>query len=831
MKDYQFLDLVHEGALTQLQHIFFQVAGQSSVITNEEGQAITKVIPPLPPEQEAITLTPRQLSSLRAPIFVGDDIIGYFTVYKEIEANTLLSFSSLLGTWASQRYKGVERGKEAEATANSKSDFLANMSHEIRTPMNAVIGLAEMALREDISDTARDYLGQIKSSGHALLAIINDILDFSKIESGKMEILPVEYEPLTLCREVSNLITTRLQDKDVVLIVDFDPSIPKKLLGDSIRIRQVLTNLLNNAAKFTNKGQIYLSIQQKRTSSKYIELHFSVQDTGIGIREEDLAKLFQSFQQVDSKRNRNVEGTGLGLAICKQLVSLMHGEIGVTSEYEVGSNFYFTIPQEILDETATLQISKPEQYFVLGHFQNEYYARAFYHFAREFSLYNAAMISPGHYYTDISNSYQEALASKKTFLFLDKFSYTEKMKNFLSKNPQLQAILFVNFFDDKKTDLPNVRALPTPFTTQHLQRALEAQSDAISAEDAYSEIQFTAPRAKILIVDDNTINLKVAQGLLEPLKMQITCATSGTMALEALSHDEFDLILMDHMMPELDGIETTRIIRRFHPNLSGMPILALTANAISGMRETFLSEGMNDYIAKPIEVQTLLQKVRKWLPPEKIEAANLDAPDELAESESAANLTLGDLDLHYAIRLLGNEKLLRDILMNFHKVIPTKTARIEECLQTQDWPAYTIEVHALKSAARQIGALQLSDMAAQLEKAGHQLDIATIQSGTKRLLAKYQSYQDILDAYLPKEEEKNELPTIDKEQMQELLERLQLACDNLDLDDMEKLAEKLQQYQYEKRFQPLSVALITALDNIDVDEAEVIIRRWKLKLN
>ena len=268
-------------------------------------------------------------------------------------SNALYTIANVLSEIGYSKYQVNLKNMELRKTSNMKSDFLANMSHEIRTPMNAVIGMAEMALREDVSPAAKEYIGQIKSSGQTLLTIINDILDFSKIESGKLDISDVEYEPMSMINDVSNIIMTRIGNKDLELTVDVNPDLPVGLYGDNIRIKQVLVNLANNAVKFTDSGNVNVKVDFLQTTEDTIELFVAVTDTGRGIKESDMVKLFQSFQQLDSKRNRNVEGTGLGLAISKQLVALMRGKIHVDSEYGRGSTFSFVIPQKVTDNTVS----------------------------------------------------------------------------------------------------------------------------------------------------------------------------------------------------------------------------------------------------------------------------------------------------------------------------------------------------------------------------------------------------------------------------------------------------------------------------------------------
>ena len=265
-------------------------------------------------------------------------VVDQYTV--DNAAKFLRMTADMLSEMAHNKYLVYEANIALEKSGNMKSDFLANMSHEIRTPMNAVIGMAEMALREELPPTAREYIYQIKAAGKSLLTIINDILDFSKIESGRMDINEVDYEPMSIVYDVANIVMTRLKGKDVELVIDIIPDLPSGLRGDNIRIKQVLLNLANNAAKFTSQGKIGMKMGFTQINPDEIELYVSVEDTGIGIKKEDIEKLFQSFQQVDSKRNRNIEGTGLGLAISKRLLTLMDGDIWVESEYEKGSRFY-----------------------------------------------------------------------------------------------------------------------------------------------------------------------------------------------------------------------------------------------------------------------------------------------------------------------------------------------------------------------------------------------------------------------------------------------------------------------------------------------------------
>lgn len=731
------------------------------------------------------------------------------------------------------KYNTLKVSEEMMSTTTAKSDFLANMSHEIRTPMNAIIGMAEMALREDLSEEARRYINQIKTSGRALLSLINDILDYSKVESGKMELNEVEYEPLSLIHDVSNIIMTRLTDKDVELLLDCDPNIPYKLYGDDLRIRQVLINITNNATKFTQKGHVQLIAQFTRIDRENIRMKVSVKDTGIGIKDEDIHKLFTSFQQVDSKRNRNVEGTGLGLAICKQLVELMGGKISVQSKYGEGSTFSFEIPQKIVDPKPSIALSDPQQYEIAGFFARQDVADDFKSDAAKIGVHASNLTSSEKQYDSVLG-WSKLHSGKKRFFLIEQ-QYFEKMdlSSFHADiYKEVQFVLLVDAFADvrKWKKLPYLKILKKPLSVLNLAGLLnqdEVHYGEITKNE--SEALFEAPDAEILIVDDNPINLTVAEGLLEPLHMKITTALSGKEALEKLDQKHFDIIFMDHMMPELDGVETTRIIRRLHPECDNMAIIALTANAVSGTKEMFLSEGMNDFVVKPIEVRVIMSKVRQWLPAEKIQkvrAKQEEVPEEDEEKTKEIPDAIGDLDLKYAMELLGSKDLFWKVLQDYYRVIPKKADLIEALYHSEDWCAYTVEVHALKSASRQIGALSLSDLAAEMERAGNAREVETIKKHNDEMLVKYRSYHPILDSFFAEKEDVKDLPPITDAIIEELFKRMEMATDELDIDKMADVISEMKKYSYADACREAFEKMQEAVDNIDVEACLEIMEQW-----
>lgn len=735
----------------------------------------------------------------------------------------LSTIATVLSDMAYNKYFVQQAKADLERTSNMKSDFLANMSHEIRTPMNAVIGMAEMALREDLPPAAKQYINQIKDAGKSLLTIINDILDFSKIESGKMTINVVDYEPMSVIADVTNIVMTRLKGKDVEMILDIAPDIPDKLLGDNIRIKQVLLNIANNAAKFTTKGKITLKMDYARIGDNEIELHISVEDTGIGIKKEDREKLFHSFQQLDSKRNRDIEGTGLGLAISKQLLELMHGDIWVESEYEKGSKFSFVVPQKVVENVPCISVKEPDACIAAGLFANPCIKD---HFMKDCKALGVECIE--------LHSEEDLImpgCKKKRFLFIEQQMFTASVKAFVQEHPQITAVLIVDFFDNVKHDIQNLHVMKKPLFILAIAMILNEEDMHFEDNEAEgSEFDFIAPEAEILIVDDNAVNLTVAEGLLEPLKMDVDTASSGKEAIDKISQHHYDLVFMDHMMPELDGVETTRIIRRFHQEYNDVPIIALTANAVEGTKEMFCQEGMNDFVAKPIELRILVSKVRQWLPIEKIQKTYMLGGT--AKDNKAANIVVGDLDVSFALKFLGNEDLFWSVLKVYYKAIEKKAKLIKSLEEAEDWPAYTIEVHALKSSSKQIGAITLSDRAAALEQAGNARNSSFIHKHTGRMLQQYLSYRDVFAPFCPDEEEgENHKDEITIACLLKYFADMRMALEDLDMDKMEEVVHEMNRYSYEGWQQELFTRLRDAVEEIDVDSCEFILQEWENKLS
>ncbi len=705
---------------------------------------------------------------------------------------------------------------ELERTAKMKSDFLANMSHELRTPMNAVIGMAEIALREDLNPRVKDCLTQINHSGRNLLNIINDILDYSKIDAGKMEIILDNYEPLSEVNDIAHVLQTRIGEKDLELFFIVDPTLPHELIGDCMRIRQVLINIANNAIKFTERGCIKITLDCERISADELMLVYHVIDTGQGIKEEDLKKLFESFTQVDSKRNRNVEGTGLGLAISKSLVEAMDGIIGVESEYGKGSDFWFKIPQRVSNSGHDLVVENAGEKMAYCLNERNIMVDEFIGEMKRLGVEAKALTHLEDYEP----------SGKKDYLFIEEDYYNSVTEQFLDDHPDVIGIVLTDFGSDFKPRRKNARVMMRPITT--LASVLSLNCKDISSMNFSSEddrsAHFIAPDAKVLIVDDNTINLSIAVGLLAPLKIKCEIAQSGMEAIENVKNDKFDLILMDHMMPVMDGIETTEAIREDIPEAADTPIVALTANVMEESKIMFMEAGMVDMIAKPIDVKELYRKLFEILPADKVVQLDANAPVP-AEPEEYEHYDC--LDCERAIKGLGSAKLFAKVVSEYYKRGPKNAAEIESAKGIEDWDDYAIKTHALKSSSRQIGAMELGEYAETLEHAGKAGDVETITQVHPKAMEIYRRLLDDLSKYFPEEEAATDLPEIPAEELESIFTELAEACDNLDMDGMEACVEKLKKYSYPDGKKDIIDKLYEAIDGMDGDACVEIMDEYR----
>ena len=755
----------------------------------------------------------------------------------------IYEYSQIISAMAYRSYVAKKESAQALRAATAKTDFLANMSHEIRTPMNAIIGMSQIALREEMSERARDYLNQVSNSANMLLTIINDILDYSKLDAGKMSIVPTNYYPIALLKDVSSIISNRVMSKDIEFVGDIDPACPSELYGDDVRLKQILVNLANNAVKFTNHGMVKLDINFKYIDDNMILLKGSIEDTGIGIKKEHLSRLFNSFEQVDSKRNRKVEGTGLGLAIVKELTEAMGGKITVESEYEKGSKFSFEIPQRVVNSERIVKLLE-DCPTVIGVINSPYLKQQI---EKDMSALGIQYIQ-----SDEASAYKTISETDVDFVITEDIvceRHLEQIEN-------LKHIKFITIVDETSSNIKgadNIIYIKKPFSIIEIASAILNKKIAnVVTETVEQELNFTAPDANILIVDDNEVNLSVAEGLLEPINMNIDTATSGLMALKMIKKKQYDIIFMDHMMPEMDGVETTIAIRKDYPSYKETPIVALTANALASSREELLSSGMNDFVAKPIVLSAILGVMKKHLPKEMIigNGAESEISDEVAtlnqsKSDIKYNSSLAGLsflDTRYALELLKTEKLYMKVLKDYYQMIDKKHEKIKACIENDDIKLYTVEVHALKSSSKQIGALELSELAMELEAAGNNGDMDIINEKTPLLLDEYLELKKKLEGYYKDDitvDEKenayavNSVDTTKKvelsvELINTILDKIEAALDELDLDLATEVADEFINYDLSDKEHLKLDNLKEMLENMDIDGCMELIADWRM---
>jgi signal transduction histidine kinase/CheY-like chemotaxis protein len=487
----------------------------------------------------------------------------------------------------------------------SKSTFLARMSHEIRTPMNAIIGMSELALRSDKLASMAECVVNIKQAGHNLLSIIDDILDFSKIESGSLEIVPAPYRFASLLNDAVNVIRMRLVGKPVVFAVRVDGCVRGNLIGDEHRIRQILLNVLSNAAKYTREGTISLTVESADMGNDTVLMTFEVADSGVGIKKKDLEHLFGDFVRLDLNRNRSVEGTGLGMAITRNLCLVMGGNITVKSTYGKGSVFTVTLPQKFVNDDPIAVVENLEEKRVLFCYERPFYAESILWALRALGVSVFLAHGPEEFLALLKdNEFQFAFVSPA---IVDRAA--ERAKGL---NLQTRIVLLAGY--DIPPSSEGISILPMPAYAVPIANVLNGTAATHWKKDA--DTCFTAPDAQVLVVDDNLVNLKIVRGLLKPYQMQVNVCKSGAQALTIAHKRRYDLVFMDHMMPDMDGIETASRLRGI-PGYRDVPIVALTANAISGMRELFLEKGMNDFLPKPIDPVKLDALLHKWIPANK----------------------------------------------------------------------------------------------------------------------------------------------------------------------------------------------------------------------
>lgn len=716
----------------------------------------------------------------------------------QVEANTKMN----------QNIDAIHRAEQ------SKDDFMSNISHEIRTPVNTVCGISEIVLRDDsLPAGVRDNIYDIQIAGRNLLALVSDILDFTELQSGKMELIPDVYNITSTVNDLIGMAVAKIGPKPLELIVDCDANIPSGLIGDEQKIRRAVLNILDNAVKFTQEGGIILSVTT-RPEEYGVNLIITIRDTGIGMKRETLEKIFSSFNQVDTKRNRQNSGLGLGLNIAKALANKMGGFISVRSIYGTGTKVQFTIPQKVLNPEPIIVLENAPKIWVLLYVNMDKYQNTMVRDGYEECI--ASIISGLGIHCHACRNlgeFQRRLAKDSfTHAFISWQEYCEDRAYFDELSERMPVVLVLE--RDHKESIEGKRMLYVykPFYALSIAAILNGHYRDIVGQKRGHQTRFTAPEAAVLVVDDNLMNLKVVEGLLRPYQIKVYTAESGKECLQKLENVRVDIVFMDHMMPEMDGVETLRQIRsRPVPYFRNVPVVALTANAIGGAREMFLGEGFADYVTKPIEVSTLERVLHKFIPESMIvKGGEVEEPPVPTPAAGSGELLLEGVDVSLGLSYC-NEQMddYLEIIRIYYNIGMTRMDDIQKYYEQRDWKNYTILVHAVKSTSLNIGAKSLSEKALALEAAGKEENESFLFANHDAMLTEYRKILSGIGAnpvIFPDAAEEPEEPagseTLLEIDYNELIAKLDGLASQLDTFEMEAVnacMEELLQCRYQDK--------------------------------
>lgn len=722
----------------------------------------------------------------------------------------------------------ISRYQKAERT---KDDFLANISHEIRTPINTIAGMSEILANEDLRDDVREKVQDLQGASRNLVTLVSDMLDFAEIQSGKLELSESSYNLTSTINDIVNIINNQKKNKDIEFILDINTDIPALLVGDEQKLKRAMLNILSNAVKFTEVGCVVLEISCRRESYG-INLCITVRDTGIGIDSSQLHNVFNSFSMVDTKRNRQEGGVGLGLAIAQAIIEKMGGFISVRSRKGEGSEFQIIVPQKVERYEPMIVLENPQRFNVLVYIDMNQFSIAAVknEYGNNIRNITKNLDIVVHVCRNLNELKRRIERNYITHIFITLYEYTMDESYFNELAKHTGVVIILEETEAYRVHSDDIIRLYKPFYALPVSIILKGGKRYNNLNrEAMNKNMFIAPDAKILIVDDNVINLRVESCLMKNYKFTIDTALSGMEALEKLESKDYDMVFMDHMMPEMDGVDTLHRIRdKAGIYYANIPVIALTANAVAGAKEMLIAEGFQDFLSKPVEIASMHRILEKYLPDAKKiydfeddatdvqsgEAVHNDHEHEIVYeqlqnpqasvnepgAETAQEDTAADINEKQGTLYCGSLEDFEDILKIHYEDYEENSQKIQAFYDSKDWKNYVILVHGLKSSMKSVGIMKLSDMCLELEIAGKENRIDYILKNHDAMMAEYARIHDVIGNRLGIRQKVNvdltNVKNLDEDSLAGLLNQFENAVYSFDEEQMLSILNELMDYKY-----------------------------------